>query len=63
MPGKPLVIEKKINTSFTLSPKAIEIIDEDRGYESRSSFVDRLVLASHGLGEQHIITPNIPKVE
>jgi hypothetical protein len=35
--------EKKVITSFTLSPTSLKLLDDNRGHEARSSFVDRLL--------------------
>lgn len=35
--------ERKVNTSFTLSPSSLKILDDGRGHEARSSFVDRMI--------------------
>lgn len=35
--------EKKVNTAFTLSPSSIKMLDNKRGREPRSSFVDRMI--------------------
>lgn len=35
--------DRRIIASMSLSPKSIDIIDEKRGREPRSSFVDRLI--------------------
>ena len=39
---KPLN-ERQIVASLSLSPKSLDILDNQRGKESRSSFVNRLI--------------------
>lgn len=38
------VIERKMNTAFTLSPNTIDILDKVRGRKSRSAYVENLLL-------------------
>jgi hypothetical protein len=35
--------ERKVITSFTLSPSSLKMLDDGRGRENRSSFVDRMI--------------------
>lgn len=37
------VLERKMNTAFTLSPVAIDILDWVRGQKSRSAYVEELI--------------------
>jgi hypothetical protein len=43
--------EKKVNTAFTLSPTSLRILDEKRGREPRSSFIDRMIKECIGMME------------
>lgn len=45
MPLKP---DKKINTAFTLDPRVISIIDNERGDMPRSKWVNDLILTAYG---------------
>ena len=36
--------DKKVSTSVALSPLALTIMDYERGQESRSSYIDRMIL-------------------
>jgi hypothetical protein len=51
MPGKigrPLKPDKRISTSLSLDPEVIAIIDRERGEESRSSWLNDLILDRFG---------------
>ena len=43
--------EKKVNTAFTLSPASLKMLDQKRGREPRSSFVDRMIKDCIGMME------------
>lgn len=43
------VLERKLNTAFTLSPKAIDILDHVRGKNSRSAYVESLIQKQGGV--------------
>lgn len=45
--GRPPIpaSERKMNTAFTLSPRAIDILDRIRGKTSRSEYVEILIQA------------------
>lgn len=43
------VLERKMNTAFTLSPDTIITLDRVRGKNSRSAYVDSLIQKQGGL--------------
>lgn len=46
--GRAIKFDKKLNVAFTLDPKAVELIDRNRGNQSRSGFVNDLILTTWG---------------
>lgn len=42
--GRQIKLDKKVNVAFTLDPKAVELIDSNRGKQSRSGFLNDLIL-------------------
>jgi hypothetical protein len=46
--GRKIVSVKKVCTGLTLNPSTIEMIDENRGQTSRSTFVDELINEKYG---------------
>jgi hypothetical protein len=47
--GRKIVLDKKIGTSVALSSKAISIMDKERGQNSRSSYIEKLVIERSGV--------------
>lgn len=45
--GRAIKLDKKLNLAFTLDPKAVELIDSNRGKQSRSSFLNDLILETY----------------
>lgn len=46
--GRAIKLDKKLNLAFTLDPKAVKIIDRHRGKQSRSGFVNDIILEAYG---------------
>jgi hypothetical protein len=42
--GRAIKLDKKLNLAFTLDPKAVKLIDQNRGKQSRSGFLNNLIL-------------------
>jgi|GEM_PF-2512594 hypothetical protein len=46
--GRKIKQDKNIGTSIALSPKALGIVDENRGQQSRSRWINDLILTVYG---------------
>ena len=44
MRGNKIKADKKVSTSVALSPLSLTIMDYEREQESRSSYIDRMIL-------------------